>query len=128
MDTSIPGPSLAPSTLPPTLLSFQNAELFYKHLFDNHLPTLIPRPEVEYNSPNLDREDLVMFQPEDGDLKTRWMTGEVYEAITGSDGRVREVVIKYQNHSESDTQHGRPEVLVIFTHWSNLILIPNLWK
>lgn len=71
----------------------KHAELFYKYLFDNHLPSLVTCPEYSDTSPQLKEGDIVYNRQDDCGMSKRWTAGEVVQAKAGGDGNVREVVI-----------------------------------
>ena len=64
------------------------------------VPKLAQRTKWFKPSRNLELGDLVYFQKDSSALDSHWTTGMVDEVVTGADGLVREVVIRYRNFSE----------------------------
>ena len=66
-----------------------------------YIPKLIYRPKWHKDEENLQERDLVYFQKDpDNPLGSKWVMGLVDQVIRSRDGKVRRVIIKYQNHGE----------------------------
>ena len=65
------------------------------------VPKLAHRTKWFKPERNLELEDIVYFQKDSSGLDSSWTTGIIDEVVTGPDGLVREVVIRYRNSSEN---------------------------
>ena len=77
----------------------------YQGLFklwsDVFVPKLIYQPKWHRDDKDLNIGDLVYFQKDaDNPLGSTWIIGIIDQVVRSRDGRVRRVIIKYQNHNE----------------------------
>ena len=65
------------------------------------MPKLIYQPKWFKDDEDLKVGDLVNFQKESNNkLSSKWIIGIIDQVIRSKDGRIRRVIVKYQNHNE----------------------------
>ena len=77
----------------------------YRGLFklwsDVYIPKLIYQPKWHKDDKDLNEGDLVYMKKEpDNVLGSKWIIGIVEQVIPSRDGKVRRVIVKYQNYNE----------------------------
>ena len=77
----------------------------YKGLFklwsEAYVPKLIYQPRWHKDDKDLNEGDLVYLQKDPGSaLGSKWIIGMVEQIIQSRDGKVRRVIVKYQNYNE----------------------------
>ena len=56
------------------------------------------------SSKDIRKNDVVMFQKSESDLSSVWTVGLVSNIVVSKDGRVRRVIIRYQNTTENEAR------------------------
>ena len=77
-------------------------EAWFKIWSTSAVPKLAHRVKWFHPQGNLEKGDIVYFQKDSSGLDNRWTVGMIEEAVEGTDGFVREVVIRYRNASEDN--------------------------
>ena len=91
----------------------------FKLWADTYVPKLIYQP-TKWNKDDQELHvgDLVYFQKEpDKKLPSKWIIGMIDELDRGRDGKVRKVIVKYQNHGENQprlTERSTRSLVKIF--------------
>ena len=73
----------------------------FKLWSDVYIPKLIYQPKWHKDDKDLNEGDLVYLQKDpDCPLGSKWIMGIVEQVIPSRDGKIRRVIVKYQNYSE----------------------------
>ena len=88
----------------PTKFFAANEKIFntwFETWLISHVHKLMPQPKWFKTNYHIKEGDIVLFLKKEGKLNSTYQYGMVKSAEPGRDGRIRKVVLKYRNHTES---------------------------
>ena len=79
-------------------------ETFFKLWNTSMVPKLMKESKWYKSNEKLMVRDIVYFQKEESELKSKWIVGKIIEVVKSKDGEVRRAIVEYKNADEEGTR------------------------